>query len=128
MLNNLRNYRYYIPDPHANLNELPVPGPITEAEAEMEFAMQGEIATGAAVIRKETLIAEEAPTALRGDEGHGDEECELGELASVDTSATGDETINDAEFFADAVSHQSSDDDLYHIDRLAEGRELGVGG
>jgi hypothetical protein len=128
LLSDLRYYRYYIPGPHGNLNELPVPGPITEAEAEVEFAMEGEIAMGAAVIREETLMAEEAPTALRGDEGHGDEEYELGELASVDASATGDETISDTEFFADAVSHQSSDDDLYHINRLAEGRELGVGG
>jgi hypothetical protein len=108
LLSDLGNYRYYIPGPHGNLNGLPVPGPIAEAEAETEFAM------GAAVIREETLLAEEAPTALRGDEGHGDEKCELGELASIDASATGDETISDAEFFADAVSHQSSDDDLYY--------------
>lgn len=66
LLSDLRNDRYYIPGPHGNLNELPVPGPITEAEAEMEFAMEGEIAMGAAVIREETLMAEEAPTALRG--------------------------------------------------------------
>jgi len=58
--------------------------PKTDAEAEMEFAMEGEIAMGAAVVRGETLMAEEATTALRGDEGHGDKECELGELASVD--------------------------------------------
>lgn len=122
LLSDLRNYRYYIPRPHENLNELPAHGSIAEAEAETEFAM------GAAVIREETLLAKEAPTALRGDEGHGDEECDLRELASVDASATGDETISDAEFFADAVSYQSSDDDLYYIDRLAEGRELGVGG
>jgi hypothetical protein len=105
LLSNLGNYRYYIPGPHGNLNELPVPGPITEADVETEFAMEGEIAMGEAVIREETLMAEEAPTALRGDEGHGDEGCELRELASVDASATGDETISDAEFFADAVSH-----------------------
>jgi hypothetical protein len=111
-LSDLGNYRYYIPGPHGNLNELPVPRPITNAKAEMEFSMEGEIAMGAAVIREETLMAEEAPTALRGDEGHGDKKCELGELASVDASATGDKTISDAEFFADAVFYQSSDDDL----------------
>jgi hypothetical protein len=127
LLSDLGNYRYYILGPHGNLKELPVPGPIAKAEAETEFTMEGKIAIGAAVI-KETLMAEEAPTALRGDEGYGDEECELGELASVDASATGDETISDVEFFADAVSYQSSDNDLYYIDRLAEGRELGVGG
>ncbi|TVY13081.1 hypothetical protein LARI1_G008506 [Lachnellula arida] len=128
LLSDLGNYRYYIQGPHGNRNELPIPGPIAEAEAETEFAMEGEIAIGAAVIREETLMAEEALTALRGDEGHGDEECELGELASVDAFATGDETISNTEFFADAVSYQSSDDDLYYIDRLAEGRELGVEG
>jgi hypothetical protein len=128
LLSDLGNYRYYIPGPHGNLNELPVPRPITNAEAEVEFAIEVEIAMGAAVIREETLIAKEAPTVLRGDEGHGNKEFELGELASVDTSATGDKTISDTEFFADAVSYQSSDNDLYHIDRLAEGRELGVGG
>jgi hypothetical protein len=83
--------------------------------------MEGEIAMGATV-RGE--MAEEVSTALRGSGGHGDEGCEFGEFASVDASATGDETISDAEFFADAVSHQSSDDDdLYYIDRRAEGRE-----
>jgi hypothetical protein len=128
LLSDLGNYRYYITGLYGNLNELPVPRPISDAEAEMEFAMEVEIAMGAAVIREETLMAEEAPTVLRGDEGHGDKECELGELASVDASAIGDETISDAEFFADAVSYQGSDDDLYYIDRLAEGRELGVGG
>ncbi|KAH7333532.1 hypothetical protein BKA65DRAFT_553896 [Rhexocercosporidium sp. MPI-PUGE-AT-0058] len=84
-----------------NLIELP---PIAEAEAEMKFAM------GAAVIREETLMVEGAQTAFRG----GDE------LASIDASATGDETIIDGEGFADAVSHQSSDDDLYYIGRQAE--------
>jgi hypothetical protein len=60
-------------------------------------------------------------TALRGSGGHGDEGCEFGELASIDASVTGDD---DVEFFADAVSHQSlNDDDLYYIDRRAEGRE-----
>lgn len=112
MFSDLGNYRYYIPGLHGNLNELPVPRPITDAEAEMEFAMEGEIAMGSAVIREETLMAEEAPTALRGDEGHGNKEYELSELASVDAS---DETISDTEIFADAVSYQSSDDDLCHI-------------
>ena len=37
-------------------------------------------------------------------------------------SATEDETISDAEFFADAVSCQSSDDELFYIDR----RQLGM--
>jgi hypothetical protein len=113
LLSDLGNYRYYILGLHKNLNELPVSRPIINAEAEIEFVIKGEIAIRAAVIREETLIAEEAPTALRGDKGHGNKECELGELASVNASATRDETISDAEFFADAVSYQSSDDDLY---------------
>jgi hypothetical protein len=95
----LSDYRHYIPGLHGNLNELPVPGPIAEAEAETEFAMEGEIAMGAAVIRE---MAEEVSTALRGSGGHGDEGCEFGELASIDASVTGDD---DVEFFADAVSH-----------------------
>jgi hypothetical protein len=128
LLSDLGNYRYYILGPHGNLNELPVPRPITDAEAEIEFAIEGEIAIGAAMIREETLMAEEAPTALRGDKGHGDKECELGELASVNVSAIGDETISDAEFFADAISYQSLNNDLYYINRLVEGRELGVRG
>ena len=35
LLSDLRNYRYYIPGPHGNLNELPAPGPIAETEAEI---------------------------------------------------------------------------------------------
>ena len=87
------------------MNKFPVFGPIAEAKAKTEFVMEGEIIIGAAVIREETLMAEEAPTALRGDEGHGNKECELGELVSVDASATRDEMISDVEFFVDAVSH-----------------------
>lgn len=107
LLSDLRNYRYYIPRPHENLNELPAPGSIAEAEAGTEFTM------GAAVAREETLPAEEMPSRLGDDEGHSDKECRLDELASVDMSATGDDTISDAEFFADAVSCQSSDDELF---------------
>jgi hypothetical protein len=118
LLSDLGNYTYYIPGPHGNLNELPIPGPIAEAEAETEYAMEGEIATGAAMIREETLPAGETPTPLGGDEGHSDKECRLDELASVDMSATGDETMSDAEFFADAVCCQSSDDQLFYTDRI----------
>ena len=45
---------------------------------------------------------------------------QLDELASVDISATGDETVSDAEFFTGAVSYQSSDDELFYIDRRKE--------
>jgi len=91
LLSDLGNYRYHIPGPHGNSNELPVPSPIAEAEAETEFAMEGEIAMGAAVIREYTVMAEEAPAAPGGDERLSDEECEHGDLASVDASAIGDE-------------------------------------
>jgi hypothetical protein len=79
--------------------------------------MEGEIAMEALMIREETLPVEETPTPLGGDEGHSDKECRLDELASVDISATGDETMCDAEFFVDAVSYQSSDNELFYIDR-----------
>jgi hypothetical protein len=119
LLSDLGNYTYYIPGPHGSLNELPVPGLMTEAEAEAEteYAMEGEITMEAAMIREETLPAGETPTPLGGGEEHSDKECRLDELASVDMSATEDETISDAEFFADAGSCQSSDDELFYIDR-----------
>jgi hypothetical protein len=122
LLSDLGNYRYYILGLYGNLNELPVLGPIVEVEAEIESVMEGKIVMGVAVIREETLMTEEALIALRGDEGHGDEECELGELANVDAPATRDETISDGEIFADAVSYQTLDNDLYYIDRMVEGR------
>ena len=56
LLSDLRNYRYYIPRPHENLNELPAPGSIAEAEAGTEFTME------APVTREETLPAEETPS------------------------------------------------------------------
>ena len=111
MLSDLRNHTYYIPGPHGNLNELPVPKPIAEAEAETEFAIE------AALTREETLLAKETPAAPGGDERYSDKEYKLDDFTSVDKSATRDETISDAEFFADTVSYQSSDDDLLYIDR-----------
>src|SRR5271170_6705753 len=73
-----------------------------EAKAETEFAMQGEIATGAVVIGEETLFVEEVPTAAEG-ESHCDEECELDNRADADGSAIGDETRSDAQTFEDDV-------------------------
>jgi len=92
LLSDLGNCTYYIPGPYGNLNELPVHGPMAEAEAETEFAME------AALTREETLLAEETPAPPRGDERYGDKECELDDLASVDESATRDETMSDTEF------------------------------
>jgi hypothetical protein len=76
-----------------------------EAEAEMEFATQGEIAMGAVVIGEETLFVKEIPTAAKGGERHCHEECELDGRANADGSATGDETRSDAQTFKDAVSY-----------------------
>ncbi len=44
---------------------------------------------------------------------HSDKECRLDELVSVDMFVTDDETISDAKVLADAVSCQSSDDELF---------------
>lgn len=116
LLSDLGNRTYYIPEPYGNLNELPVPGPMAEAEAESEFAME------AVLTREETLLAEETPAPPGGDERYGDKECELDDLASVEEPATRDEAISDAEFFTDAVSCQSSDDSI-----SIETREPGIG-
>jgi hypothetical protein len=113
LLSDLRNYTYYIPGPHGSLNELPVPGLMTEAEAETEYVMEGEIIMEGAMIREETLPARETPTPLGVNGEHSDKECRLDELISVDMFVTEDETISDAEFFADAVSCQSSDNELF---------------
>ena len=79
--------------------------------------MEGEIIMEATTIREETLLAREMPTPLMGDKEHSDKECRLDKLVSVNISATEDETISNAEFFADAVSCQSLDDELFYIDR-----------
>jgi hypothetical protein len=54
--------------------------------------------------------------------GGNEDECRLNEVASIDMSVTEDETISDAEFFADTVFCQSSDNELFYIDR----RQLGI--
>jgi hypothetical protein len=120
LLSDLGNHTYYIPGPHGNLNKLPDPAPVARVEAKTEFA------TGAVVIREETLIVDKAPTASEDYERRRNRECELGELASVNESAIGDKTISDAEVFENTVSRQSLDNDLYDVDRiLAEKQEYG---
>jgi hypothetical protein len=109
LLSDLGNHTYYIPGPRGNLNKLPDLAPAARAEAETEFA------TGAVVMREETT---------ENCKWRRSEEYELRELASVDESTSGDETISDATVFEDTVSSQSSDDDLYYVDRiLAEKQE-----
>lgn len=117
MLSDLRNYTYYILRPHGNLNELPIPGPIAEAKAETEYTIEREIVIEATIIREETLLAKETLIPLRGNEGHSDKERRLDELVSVNISTTGDKTMSNAEFFADTVSCQSLDNELFYINR-----------
>jgi hypothetical protein len=102
---------YYILGPHGKLVQIPVPGPIAEARAETEDAIEGES------IIEETLPAKETPNPLGSSKGFSDKEYRLGKLAIIDGSAAGDKTISDSEFFKDAVSCQSSDNDLLYIDR-----------
>jgi hypothetical protein len=59
LLSDLGNYIFYIPGPHRNLNKLPIPGPIAEAETETEYVIE------IIIIREETLSAEETPTSLK---------------------------------------------------------------
>jgi hypothetical protein len=99
LLSDLGNYTYYILKPYRNLNKLPNPTPIAKAEAETEFA------TRAVVIREETLIADEVPTATKDYERCCNRECELSELASVNKSTIGDKTISDTKVFKDTVSY-----------------------
>jgi hypothetical protein len=120
LLSDLGNHTYYILRPYRNLNKLPDPIPIARAKAKTEFV------TGAVVIREETLIADKVLTATEDYERRCNRKYELSELASVNESATGDETISDAKVFEDTVSYQSLDDDLYDVDRiLAEKQEYG---
>jgi hypothetical protein len=99
LLSDLGNYTYYILGPHGKLVQVPILGPMIEDRAETEYTIEGE-----------------TPTPLGSDKGCSDKECRLGKLASVDGSATGDETMSNSESFADIVSCQSSDDDLFYID------------
>ena len=112
LLRDFENHTYYIPGPFANLNELPEPASTTEADT--DFVMEE---------REEAPVAEELPTAAEAGE------CELGELASTYESidsATGDETISEDEIWEDSVSHQSSEGNIYSVDRiLAEKQEGG---
>jgi hypothetical protein len=82
---------------------------MAEAWAETEYIIKGEI------IIEETLLAKETPTPLRGNKGYSDKEYRLGKLVSVNRSAAGDRTISNSEFFVDAVSCQSLDNDLFYI-------------
>jgi hypothetical protein len=101
LLRGVGNHIYYIRGPQGNLIKLPDPTSTTEADTD---SVTGECETA--------LVAEELPTATEAGE------CELGE--------SGDETISEDEVWKDTVSCQSTEDDLYSVDRiLAEKQEDG---
>jgi hypothetical protein len=70
----------------------------------MEFIIEGEVIIGA-IIREETLLAKEVPTALRGNKGFSNKEYKLNKLVSIITSIIGDKTVSNTEIFADTISY-----------------------
>ncbi|KAL5316311.1 hypothetical protein ACEPPN_015356 [Leptodophora sp. 'Broadleaf-Isolate-01'] len=112
LLRDFENHTLYISGPLGGLNKLPDPASPTEADTDF--------GTGE---RQGAPAVEQLPTAV---EPGG---CELGELANTCESigsAAGDETISEDEVWEDAVSRQSTEDDLYSVDRiLAEKQEDG---
>jgi Chromo (CHRromatin Organisation MOdifier) domain len=99
LLRGVGNHMYYIRGPLGNLIKLPNPTSTTEADTD---SVTGEC--------EAAPVAEELPTAAEA------EECELGE--------SGDETISEDEVWKDTVSRQSTEDDIYSVDRiLAEKQE-----
>jgi len=99
LLSNLGNYTYYILRPYRNLNKLLNLALIARAKAEMEFEI------GAVVIRKETLIVDEVPTAIKDYKRCCSKEYELYKLVSVNKSAIRDKTISNTIVFKDAISY-----------------------
>jgi hypothetical protein len=81
-------------------------GPIARAGAKavMELASQGAVA-----IEEHSLFVPEMPTTANGSRKHRDREDKLDDRVNADRSATGDETIGDAQIFEDAASYQISD-------------------
>jgi len=102
LLRGVGNHIYYIRGPLGNLIELPNPTSTTEADTD---SVTGECETA--------LVAEELPTAAEAGE------CELGE--------SGDETISEDEVWKDTVSRQSTEDDLYSVDRILAEKQEGRG-
>jgi hypothetical protein len=94
------------------LNKLPNLIPIAKAKAKTEFAI------GAIIIREETLIVDKVPTTTKDCQRRYSKEYRLCKLASVNKSAIRDKTISDTIVFEDTISYQSSDSDLYYIDRI----------
>jgi hypothetical protein len=108
LLRDVGNHIHYIRGPLGNLIKLPNPASTTEADTD-------------AVTGEREAAPVELPTATEAGE------CELGELASTYESIhSGDETIGEDEVWEDSVSRQSTEDDLYSVDRiLAEKQEDG---
>jgi hypothetical protein len=93
LLRGVGNHIYYIRGPLGNLIKLPNPASATEADTDF---VTGE--------REAAPAAEDLPTAA---EAGG---CELGD--------SGDETTSEEEVWKDTVSRQSTEDDLYSVDRV----------
>jgi hypothetical protein len=113
LLSNLGHYTYYILGPHRSLNKLPAPGLITKAEAETEYIIEGEIIIEVAIIREENFPAREAPTPLESNGEYSNKECRLDELVSINMFVIDDETISNAKVFANAISYQSLNNELF---------------
>ena len=96
MLSDLRNYRYYIPRPHENLNELPAPGSIAEAEAGTEFTMEAPVRqTSRFILSVENPLPSDIPITM-GSIGKPEEwytcdcdEVRVNELAPMSGNAEG---------------------------------------
>lgn len=112
LLRDFENHTCYILGPLGDLKELPDPTPTTEADTNF---VTGEY--------QGSPVVEELPTAAEAGK------CEPGELASTyvpTDSAIGDETMSEDDVWEDSVSRQSSEEDLYSVDRiLAEKQEDG---
>jgi hypothetical protein len=104
-LSDLENYTYYILGPYGSLNEFPVPGLVTEAKAETEYVIEGEIIMEVIIIREETLPAGKTLTPLGNNKEYSDKECRLNELVSVNMFVIEDGIISDVKIFTDVVSY-----------------------
>jgi hypothetical protein len=99
LLSDLRNYMFYILGPYGNLNELPIPRPITKAETETEYIIE------IIIIKEKILSAEEILIFLRGNKRYSNKEYRFDKFASINISIIRDKTISKTEFFADIISY-----------------------
>jgi hypothetical protein len=78
---------------------------MTEAKAEIEYIIKGEIIIEAAIIREETLLAREILTPLRSNREYSDKEYRLNKLVSSNIFIIEDKIISNIEIFADTISY-----------------------